>query len=139
MHRFSYVLPQARLLREPLPAKSSDRVPPDLDGAVIAVHFGNGVGDDVGFLAEAEGVFEDQLAFDHSIFGVGKALVSGEVRWSLRRWDLGTLQESAHSVAFGSFRIVWSFKLRHLGEGEGWLLLGWKACGSGGTRELSLS
>lgn len=108
VHCLRDILPQPRLLGKPLSPKPTDGVPPNLDSTVVAVDVCDVVGDDVGFLAETEGVFEDDFAFDHAVFGVAEAFFSGEneIVVTVEAFGKG-LQESAHSVAFRTGDILW--------------------------------
>lgn len=108
VHCLRDVLPQPRLLGEPLSPEPTDGVPPNLDGTVVAVDVCDAVGDDVGFLAKTEGVFEDQFAFDHAVFGVAEAFFSEENETVVTVEASGKgLQESAHFVTFRMGDILW--------------------------------
>lgn len=62
---------QARLLGKPAAREPSNGVPSDFHQAMVAVDVGLGGRDHVGLVAEAERVFERELAFQERFFAGG--------------------------------------------------------------------
>ena len=83
---FAYLLrdhlAQPGLLCQPFPAHASNWVPANFDGAELGIDAWLAPWDAVGSLAEAEGVFEGEFAFDESFdalhFAFGPSIVPGK-------------------------------------------------------------
>ena len=76
MDRLRDFLPQSRLLSEPLAPKPADRMPSNLNKALVAVHLCDTVRNDIGLLAKTQGMFKYHLPLEHAVFGLAEAYFS---------------------------------------------------------------
>ena len=95
-------LSQPRLLGEPFTAEPADRMPANTDGAEGAGDVGVIGGNHVRAVPETEGLFDCDLAFQHSLC---KALFPGRVRKLQNRvcQDIGAVWDSQVRTHFTAF------------------------------------